>query len=144
MFERELELFAAEKLARLAHKDQTDKQGKPYIEHVERVVARLDDPEAKVVAWLHDVVEDTPVTLEQLSVLFRPEIVAAVAAITHPKSEPHTEYIQRVKANPLARQVKIADSLDNSDPERIAQLSPDVAERLSKKYRKFLEILRED
>jgi hypothetical protein len=109
------------------HKDQTDMANKPYVGHLERVAAPFMHPSfptAAAVAWLHDVVEDTPCTLADLMELgFSDEIRAAVEALTHEKGEPLEDYWARVKANPLARLVKIkGDIPDNSDPMRLEHL----------------------
>lgn len=125
----------AEQLARAAHAGQTDKAGRDYIAHPARVAQRVgDDPDAQIVAWLHDVVEDTPVTLADLSQQFTPAIVDAVDAITRRPQEPPAQYYQRVAASPLARLVKFADLDDNADPDRLALLDKPTQERLTRKY----------
>ena len=101
-------------IAAAAHVGAVDKAGAPYIEHPKRVAAWVSEPREKVVAWLHDVVEDTDVTLEEIEKEFGKETVEAVNAITHRKDEPWADYLCRVKANPVARAVKIADLIDNS------------------------------
>lgn len=107
----------ARQIAATAHDGQTDMSGVAYITHPERVAAGVSgDPSAEVVAWLHDVVEDTGVTLADLATEFPPEIVAAVDAITKRIGEGSDEYYRRVAANPLALKVKYADLADNSSP----------------------------
>lgn len=133
-------------VATLAHAGQVDKAGRPYIDHPRRVVELLDDPsdEEKTVGWLHDVVEDTPVTLEAIEQTFGPVIADAVDAITHRPHEPSTLYYERVRQNPIARAVKIKDVTHNSDPERLAALEARdaaTAARLKAKYDKALETL---
>ncbi|MDR2256180.1 MAG: HD domain-containing protein [Arthrobacter sp.] len=129
----------AKRLATRAHEGQTDKSGAPYIGHPSRVAARVAkalgaDHDAVAVAWLHDVVEDTPVTASQINTQFGPVIAAAVQAITHPKGEARADYYARVKANALALAVKAADIADNTDPARVALLDAPTRERLAKKY----------
>ena len=106
----------ARQIAVDAHRDQVDKSGAPYITHPARVAQRVaGNPQAEMVAWLHDVVEDTAVTLDDLAAEFPPEIVAAVDAITKRLDEGDA-YYHRVAANPLALVAKYADLADNSSP----------------------------
>ena len=105
----------AKSIATIAHLGQTrwDKSI-PYITHPEAIAATFDNPKLKIVAWLHDVVEDTPTTLEQLGEMMPGYIVDAVDAITKRKGEErYDEYISRVADNPLATLVKIADIQHN-------------------------------
>lgn len=125
----------AERIAREAHIDQVDKTGHPYIEHPQRVAARVAGDELlEAIAWLHDVVEDTSVSLEDLQELFPVEVTEAVDAITKRPGESRLEYYARVRRNPRARRVKGADIDDNTDPARTAQLDPATRERLAAKY----------
>lgn len=124
----------AEVVARAAHRGQVDKAGQPYAEHPARVSARVDGDVVKAAAWLHDVVEDTSVTLAQLAEEFPPEVVAAVDAVTKRAGEPPAVYYARVAADPIAKQVKAADLADNSDPVRLAKLDGPTRERLTAKY----------
>lgn len=125
----------AEAMARTAHAGQVDKAGQPYITHPARVANRVaGDEHAVAVAWLHDVVEDTPVTLTELAAQFPPQVVAAVDAITKRAGETRDDYYERVRAVPLAQRVKRADLADNSDPDRLAVLDAATQERLAGKY----------
>lgn len=130
-------------IATLAHSGQTDKAGLPYIDHPRRVVGLLNTPttQEQVVAWLHDVVEDTPVTLDAIAAAFGPAVAAAVDAITHRRNEPRVDYYARVRANPTAVRVKLADIADNTNPDRLAALDPATAERLTRKYAKAVDTL---
>lgn len=121
--------------ARAAHEGQADKAGQPYIGHPARVAARVagDEP-AQAVAWLHDVVEDTAVTLSDLAGVFPPVVLVAVDAITRRAGESPDAYYARVAADPLARKVKLADLADNTDPERLARLDAPTRARLIEKY----------
>ncbi len=130
----------ARDLAVQAHgEDLNQHDGEPYIRHVERVVEHLRrmgaDEVTLAVAWLHDIVEDTVVTIEQIRYLFGEVIGDAVDAITHRKHEPRVAYYERVGPNRLALTVKMADGRDNQDPERKARLAPETRERLDRKYR---------
>jgi (p)ppGpp synthase/HD superfamily hydrolase len=122
-------------LARTAHAGQTDKAGRPYIEHPLRVMRRLDSEHEQMAAVLHDVLEDTATTAEDLRASGCPEpIIAAVRALTKHPGEPLELAMARAATDPIARAVKRADIADNSDPDRLAMLDPATAERLRRKY----------
>ena len=127
-------------LASLAHAGAVDKAGAPYIEHPARVAARMNTPEEKVVAWLHDVVEDTDTTLDEIRVHFGAETAEALDAITHREGEPWADYLMRVKAHPIARAVKIADLIDNSNLSRLPVVKPKDVKRQAK-YNRALYFL---
>lgn len=128
------QLALARRIATEAHAGQTDKLGVEYIEHPRRVAARLDEFREQAVAWLHDVVEDTDVTEDDLRTAgLDEEIVEAVLLLTRTEGDDH--YYARIAASPLARSVKLADIADNADPERVAQLDEDTRTRLAAKYR---------
>ncbi|WP_091528589.1 HD domain-containing protein [Microlunatus soli] len=131
-------------IATQAHRGQTDKSGEPYIGHPERVADRLaeDDHDGRVVAWLHDVVEDTDVTADDLAADFDAAIVAAVVALTRVEKDEPDDYYRRVRADPLALRVKFADIADNTDPARVARLDDRTRTRLAGKYDHALEVLR--
>ena len=131
---------AAKALATRAHSGQTDKAGLPYITHPERVAGRLDTPEEQVVGWLHDTVEDTEVTLTDISSQFGPETAAAVDAISRREGETWNAYLDRVQENPVARAVKISDLIDNSNLGRIPVITIKDVKRQAK-YNKALEKL---
>jgi len=103
------------------HAGQVDKVGEPYILHPLRVMSRLghNAPESeRIVAVLHDVIEDTPCTLATLQPTFGNEIIAALDAISRRPGEPYDDYIGRVELNKLACRVKVADLRDNLDETR--------------------------
>jgi (p)ppGpp synthase/HD superfamily hydrolase len=131
----------ARDVAYAAHEGQVDKTGKPYIAHPQRVVGRLDDPTEQAVAWLHDVVEDTAVTLDDLRGTFPGVIVDAVDAMTKRPGEPLGDYIARVRADPIATAVKRADVADNSSLERLEYLDEKTRDRLARKYVRTLGLL---
>lgn len=133
----------ARQIATAAHENQVDRSGAAYISHPERVAQRVaGHPEAEMVAWLHDVVEDTPITLDDLAAEFPAEVVAAVDAISRRDGEGDV-YYHRVAADPLALKVKYADLDDNSSPHRLARLDPATQERLRAKYGHARDVLSE-
>ena len=138
-----IDVAAARALATKAHEGQIDKAGLPYITHPERVASRMENPEAQVIGWLHDTVEDTPITLRDIEATFGPETAAAVDAISRRDREPWSDYLDRVAANPMARQVKISDLIDNSNLSRIPPVTLKDVER-QKKYNKALKKLLEE
>jgi len=111
------QLKAAIDVATKAHKGQTDKGGEDYILHPLRVMYSMETEQEMTVAVLHDVVEDTPVTLSDLAP-FGIEVVDAVNAISRRKNEGYSAYLDRVAANKLALKVKLADLRDNMSPGR--------------------------
>jgi len=122
------DVAAAKALAARMHAGQTDKAGLPYLTHPMRVAGRLEDPEAQVVGWLHDTVEDTPLTLGEIEARFGPQTAAAVDAVSRRPGEDWDDYLLRVQADPVARQVKISDLIDNSNLSRIPRVTlADVA-----------------
>ena len=97
-------------IAYKAHLGQTDKAGAPYILHPMRVALHCQTEDEKIVALLHDVVEDTPITLEELKAQgFSDDVLAALKCLTKIKGEDYQIFIQRVATNPLAVKVKIQD-----------------------------------
>ncbi len=95
-------------IAYKAHSRQTDKAGAPYILHPMRVALRCQTEEEKIVALLHDVVEDTLITLEDLKAqVFSDNVLSALKCLTKIESEDYEAFIQRVATNPLATKVKI-------------------------------------
>jgi (p)ppGpp synthase/HD superfamily hydrolase len=140
MMERYL-LTQAVELARQAHDSQVDKAGKPYIEHPLRVMKTLARVEDKIVAVLHDAIEDSDLTLEDLQRLGFPEnIIDAIDAITKRANENYHNYLQRVMSNQISLRVKIADMKDNMDETRIPNPSEKDYRRLQK-YQQTLPLL---
>ena len=113
----------AMKLCYEAHKDQVDKSGLPYVFHPAHVAEQMTDEATTIVALLHDVVEDTDYTLEDLAAEgFGKEILEAVALMTHEDDVPYLDYVAKLKDNPIARAVKLADLAHNSDLSRIGEV----------------------
>jgi len=128
-------------IATKAHEGQFDKAGKPYISHPLTVMAQMDTLESKIVAVLHDAIEDSDLKITDLVQQGFPDfIVKAIAAITKLEGEPYEDYILRVKSNAIARKVKIADLTHNMDISRIANPTEKDFQRLEK-YQKVLQEL---
>jgi len=131
-------------LALKAHAGQKDKADQPYILHPLRVMVQMEDSRAKIVALLHDVLEDSEMTLNELSQAgFEDEILQAIDCLTKRDGEDYFAYLERVAQNKLARQVKIADLKDNLDVTRLKEITPADRQRLNK-YLKALSFLRKD
>ena len=132
----------ASRIAYEAHRDQYDKIGMPYIFHPIHLAEQMDDEISVCVALLHDVVDDTDVTFEELAGEFPAEVIEVLKLLTHEKDEDYLEYIRRLKVNPTARKVKKADMMHNSDESRAALLASDEArEYFRNKYSKAWEEL---
>lgn len=124
-------------IASTAHQHQFNpKNGEPYILHPLRVMQRATLPELKIIAVLHDLLEDCPEwTANTLrSEGFSEEIVVAIECLTKRPGEPYTDFIDRVCTNRWAMYVKLHDLHDNLDPSRLAQLDEATADRLRNKY----------
>lgn len=131
----------AYEIAKKYHSGQVDKAGKDYIHHPIAVSQKLKDDDEKILALLHDTLEDTTLTLDELKRhRFKKEILDALIVITKKEDEDYYAYINRVKDNPLARKVKIADLLHNLDLSRLSEITHEDIERF-KKYLTALEIL---
>ena len=129
-------------IAKKAHKGQYDKAGVDYIEHPLFVASLVDTQEEKAVALLHDVLEDSPYTTEELILAGLPEtVVSAVQILTKKKGQDYQQYLEHVKSNPIARRVKLADLKHNSDLSRLATVTEKDLERLEK-YKKAIDYLR--
>ena len=132
------QLETALKVAVEAHYGQRDKGGRPYIFHPLRVAAGCSG-KAQVAALLHDTVEDTSVTFEQLAGLgIDGEILAAVRLLTHDKSVPYLDYVRKVKENPIAREVKLSDLRDNMDLKRLKSLTDEDIRRIEKYHEAYM------
>ena len=132
----------AMKICYEAHKDQVDKSGLPYVFHPAHVAEQMTDEATTIVALLHDVVEDTDYTLEDLAAEgFGKEILEAVALMTHEDDVPYLDYVAKLKDNPIARAVKLADLAHNSDLSRIGEVDEETRQRLEK-YKKAMALLK--
>lgn len=132
-------------IATTAHNGQIDKAGQPYISHPLRVMSMGTTDEEKIVGILHDVIEDSNWTFEQLAAEgFSTEIIEALRCVTKlSENEPYYKFIQRVKNNPLAIKVKINDLIDNMDIRRLAYISENDVKRLRKYLKAYKQLLGE-
>ena len=134
-------LDLAIKIVEKAHTGQIDKAGKPYILHPLTVMAQMEDVESKIVALLHDAIEDSDLTITELSQQGFPELITeAIAAITKLDGELYDDYLLRVMGNAIALKVKIADVRHNMDISRIDNPTARDFQRLEK-YQKVLKQL---
>ncbi|WP_433269767.1 HD domain-containing protein [Actinosynnema sp. CS-041913] len=130
------------RIARAAHDGQVDKSGRPYIDHPLRVMGRVSGEHARMAAVLHDVLEDTAVTADDLRAAGCPTgVVDTVIALSHLPDEPQEDYLRRVAADPVAVAVKRADIADNTSPPRLALLDQPTQDRLRAKYARALHLL---
>jgi len=126
-------LEKAIELATTHHRGQVDKGGNAYILHPLAVMMRVKTTEEKIVAVLHDIIEDTPVTLDELRQhLFPEHIILAIDTLTKRKKESYDKYIWRIKNNPIALVVKLADLEENLDLTRIPSPTEKDLERVKK------------
>lgn len=131
----------AMKLAFAAHKDQVDKSGIPYVFHPIHLAEQMESEETAIVALLHDVVEDTEYTLQDIAAMgFPQEVLEALALMTHDEAVPYMDYVARLKGNPIARTVKLADLRHNSDLTRLDAVDEKALARIEK-YRKAMKEL---
>ena len=129
------------KLCFEAHKEQVDKTGLPYVFHPFHLAEVMEDEYTTIIALLHDVVEDTDYTLEDLKDMGYPqEVIDALKLLTHEKDVPYMEYVKQIKKNPLATKVKLADLKHNSDMTRLDVID-DYAIKRNEKYKKAIELL---
>ena len=126
-----------------AHRDQVDKSGMPYVFHPFHLAEQMQTEETTIVALLHDVVEDTDYTLEDLSAMgFDPVVIEALTLLTHDENVPYMDYVRTIKDNPVAKAVKLADLQHNSDLSRLDTVDEKALAR-REKYLKALALLNE-
>ncbi len=129
------------RLCYVAHRDQTDKSGLPYVFHPFHLAEQMTDETTTVVALLHDVVEDTDYTLEDLAEMGYPApVLEALALLTHDPSVPYLDYVARIQPNPVARAVKLADLRHNSDLTRLDNVGVRELQRIQK-YQAAIRLL---
>ena len=133
-------------LAYAAHHGQVDKTGVPYIFHPLHLAESMDDEISCCAALLHDTVEDTDVTLEQLAEEFPAEVVEAVRLLTHMPGTDYYDYVRSIKGHPVAMKVKLADLAHNTDQSRVAggPVPEGMLGHFRDKYAKAKAILLED
>ena len=135
-------LEKAIEIAVRAHAGQKGKDGSPYILHPLRVMTRVGTDEERIAAVLHDVVEDSDVTLDDLRQAgFSEKVLTTVKLLTHEEGVSYEDYVNRLKSDPMARRIKLADLEDNSDIRRLSGIEEKDLERL-RKYHRAWQILR--
>lgn len=131
------------KLSFEAHKDQIDKSGMPYVYHPFHLAEQMSDEDTTIVALLHDVVEDTELTIDDLNTMgFSRAVCDAIALMTHDDAVPYMEYVLQIKKNPIARAVKLADLQHNSDLTRLDEVDEKAIQR-AEKYKIAIKLLME-
>ena len=136
-------LVLAEKTAAVKHEGQFDKGGNPYFTHPQAVAAQLENTEHKIAAYFHDVCEDTPTTFDDLLEMgFTPKIVNSIKLLTKSDDISYEEYLEKIKLDECARNVKMADIRHNMDISRIPCPTEKDFARLEK-YKKALKFLEE-
>lgn len=130
----------AMKIAYEAHHGQIDKSGVPYIFHPIHLAEQMETEEECIVALLHDVVEDTDITFEQLEKEFSPTVIEALKLLTHDDSVEYMEYVSNLKHNPIARTVKLADLTHNYDITRLKKITKKDMKR-REKYAAAIQLL---
>jgi (p)ppGpp synthase/HD superfamily hydrolase len=137
-------LNRAIEIATKVHKRATDKFGAPYIKHVTRVMNMGQNDNEKIIGVLHDVIEDTQLTFEDLEKEgFSKEVIDALKCVTKiSEDEDYAEFINRVKLNPLAVKVKLNDLTDNLDIKRMPEVLESDLKRLNKYLRAYNELIK--
>ena len=133
----------AMKLCFEVHKDQTDKSGMPYVFHPFHLAEQMKEEKTVTLALLHDVVEDSSYTFDDLIAMgFDPDVIDALRLLTHEDGVPYMDYVAEIKKNPLSRAVKLADLNHNSD---LTRLSPEEIDDLAiarvEKYKAAIVLL---
>ena len=124
-----------------AHKNQVDKGGSPYVFHPFHLAEQMKDESSTIVALLHDVVEDTDYTFADLRHMgFESEVIEELRLMTHDENIPYMEYIEKIRENPIARAVKLADLKHNSDLTRLDAVDERILER-KEKYSRAIRLL---
>lgn len=134
------------KLCFEAHKEQTDKSGLPYVFHPFHLAEQMEDEDSAITALLHDVAEDTDISLEDIAGMgFSRTVMEALALLTHDEAVPYMEYVKAIGKNPVARKVKLADLRHNSDLSRLdaGQINEKALARV-KKYAEAIRLLEEE
>lgn len=132
-------------IATKAHSGQTDKAGKPYILHPLRLMARFSTETEMIVAVLHDVIEDSDTTCDDLkSAGFSDEVINAIGCLTKRKNENYDSFISRISGNDLARGIKIEDIKDNLDLTRLSQITEKDLRRIEKYHRALKTLTHEE
>lgn len=124
-----------------AHKNQVDKSGMPYVFHPFHLAEQMEDEKSTIVALLHDIVEDTNYTFDDLKKMgFDNEVIEALLLMTHEDAVPYMTYVATIKKNPIARVVKLADLHHNSDLSRLDVVDEKALKR-NEKYSAAIKML---
>ena len=124
-----------------AHKEQKDKSDLPYVFHPFHLAEQMETEETIIVALLHDVMEDTPITADDLRKEgFSEAIIEALLLLSHDKDAVYLDYVKKIKSNPIAKAVKLADLRHNSDLTRLHKVDDKAIERVEK-YKEAMDIL---
>lgn len=134
----------AMQIAYAAHHGQVDKGGLPYIFHPYHLAEAMEDEVSCCAALLHDVVEDTDLTMEQLAEEFPSAVIDVLQLLTHREDVPYFDYVQAIKANPIAVKIKLADIAHNADQTRCTNLSQAQLAYFRDKYARAISILTEE
>ena len=126
-----------------AHKEQVDKSGLPYVYHPFEVASAVTGEYETCVALLHDVVEDTEITLDTLSKEFPREVIDALRLLTHDEEVPYFDYVKAIRSNEIAKAVKLADLQHNSNLDRLETVTEKDLKRVEK-YKKAYRILMDE
>lgn len=133
----------AMKLCFQAHKEQTDKSGIPYVFHPIHLAEQMQDEDTTVVALLHDVIEDTSYSIEDLKNMgFNQRVLDAITLMTHAEGVAYMDYVAKIKENPIAKAVKLADLAHNSDITRMDVVDEKAISRIEK-YAQAIHFLNE-
>lgn len=131
----------AKKICLEAHKGQFDKGGNEYYLHPFKVADMCEGEEEKIVAYLHDVIEDTAYTIEDIKQYgFNQNVIEALLLLTHDKKQDYDSYIKALKHNDIARNVKLSDLKHNSDLSRLKTINDTDLQRVNK-YKKYINYL---
>lgn len=133
----------AMRVAYQAHKNQFDKAQIPYIYHPIHLAEQMNTELECIVALLHDVVEDTDMTFLDLEKFFSSEVIEILKLLTRDKRTDYMEYIKKIKPNKVAKKIKIADIIHNSDETRLDVIDEETIKR-RKRYQKALKYLKEE
>ena len=126
-----------------AHKNQTDKSDIPYVFHPIHLAEQMEDEDTTVVALLHDVVEDTDYTIDDLAAMgFHERVLDAIRLMTHDDDVPYMDYVAKIKENAIAKAVKLADLAHNSDITRLDVIDEKAKARVEK-YARAIQLLKE-
>ena len=136
---------AAMNLCYEVHAGAKDKGGFPYVFHPFYLADQMDDEVSTIVALLHDVVEDTDYTIEDIKEMgFSENVVEALRYMTHDDDVPYMDYVRKIRENPIATKVKLADLAHNSDPSRLMREPEEKDLQRLKKYEEAIRILRDE